>query len=849
MAATRGAQPSREHPVILAGAMLVAYVALAAWAEEFAVTPDGNLSVWYPPPGLVLVVLHLRGLRFWPVAILGELIGSIWIYDVAADFGTARVVLNAVGVTGAYALGAAILRAGAVRPGMATRYDLARFVLATFLVAAPLAALVGVGMQAWAGLDLDGGFLQAVATWWLGDAIGLLVIAPVGYAVARSAGSFGSWFRSALPSVGFFEVLEAVSVIAMPVAVFIILDDPYRALYLLLLPVVLVAVRHGAGPAAFAVLGSVLACTIAANRSEGGTIGRSDLQLLLLVLAMTGNAIGVLERLRRAATSRAQELAALFEASPDVVAIVDEESGVEWINPAGREVIGVAADGDVSAALERTLDDGAVQAALERGSWQGTVHVERDGGDAQLSQLVVRLPDEHGRRVGVVARDVTDLHRLTDQLARMTFTDDLTGLANRARLFERLGFALERGEPGAKHGLVLLDLDRFATLNDHLGHDVGDAVLQGVAARLSSVVRAGELLARIGDDRFAVLAEDIHDEYMAVRIAERLRSAVGGPWVGSLADDDSAWTELTVSAGVVVGDTGDDPDVLLRRADLALQRVKGAGGDSTSAYDRSLGERLADRVRIETLLRDALAGPGWPLRYQPVVRLEDGIVVGCEALLEPLAPPMEVIEVAEELGLIGRLGEQVLRTAVDQAVQWRERAPALVMGVNVSAHQLMDPVLPSRVHAELQRTGLPGRALVLEVTETAFTEDTPQAARAAVVLQDMGVQISIDDFGTGFSSLGRLRSLPADELKLDRSFVADLGMVPGADAIVAAVVALGAALGLGVVAEGVEDESARATLVDLGCRLGQGWLFARPMAPDAFAVWLDEHLEPGQVAG
>jgi integral membrane sensor domain MASE1 len=233
--------------------MLVAYVALAAWAEEFAVTPDGTLSVWYPPPGLVLVVLHLAGLRYWPVAIAGELIGSIWIYDVAADFGAPRVVLNAVGVTGAYAIGAAILRASGVRMGAVTRPDLALFVLATFLTAAPLAALVGVGMQAWAGLDLEGGFLQATATWWVGDAIGLLVIAPVGYALARTAGSFRSWLSDALPAVGVFEVGEAIAVIGVPIAVFVLLDDPYRALYVLVLPVVLVAIRHGAGPAAFAV--------------------------------------------------------------------------------------------------------------------------------------------------------------------------------------------------------------------------------------------------------------------------------------------------------------------------------------------------------------------------------------------------------------------------------------------------------------------------------------------------------------------------------------------------------------------------------------------------------------------
>jgi diguanylate cyclase (GGDEF)-like protein len=826
--------------------MFAAYFALAWWAQEFAVTQDGRLSVWYPPPGLVLVVLHLRGLRYWPVAVLGELVVSIAIYDVADDFGAFRTVVNAVGITGAYAIGAAIVRAGLVRPALARRYDLAWLVLATFLVAAPLAAAIGVGVQQWAGFELDGGFLKAMGTWWMGDAIGLLVIAPVGYALARTAGTGPHWLHRALGRVGIFEVFEAAAVVAMPIAVFMVLDDPYRALYLLLLPVVLVAVRHGAGPGAWAVLASVLTATVAANETEGGTIGRTDLQLLLLVLGMSGNAIGVLERLRRSATGRARELAALFEASPDLVAIVDDHNRVQWVNPAGRALLERTGVDAVALAHQGVVDEDATEVALQRGSWTGTVQMEVGESPVLLSQMVVRLPDEHGRRVGVVARDVTDLHDLTDQLRRLAFTDELTGLANRARLIERLGFALASTDPGAKQSLVLIDIDRFSRLNDHRGHDVGDAVLQGVADRLRSVVRSGEMLARVGDDRFAVLVENVHDEFAAVSVAERLRAAAGGSWVADLGGSTGggAVTELSVSAGVVLGGHGDDPDVMLRQADLALQRSKAAGGARSSAYDESLSRLLVDRVRIEVLLREALAGPGWPVRYQPVVDLRSGEVLGCEALLEPLAPPLEVVAVAEELGLIGSLSEHVLRAALDQAVVWRQRKPGFKVGVNVSALQLGDPVLPGRVNQELTRAGLPGDALVLEVTETAFTEDAPLASRAAKVLRDMGVQVSIDDFGTGFSSLSRLRSLPVDEIKLDRTFVADLGRLDGAESIIAAVVAMSAALDLKLVAEGVEEEHQRQALVDLGCAVGQGWLFAYPMAPQTFDAWLDSHLAP-----
>jgi diguanylate cyclase (GGDEF)-like protein len=832
-------------------ALLAGYVLLAAYAERFAVTPDGSLSVWYPPPGLVLVVLQRWGLRFWPTAIVAELVVSLVVYDVADDFGLPLTVANAVGVTGAYALGAVIIRRVTDGDGVLdVRADLAWFVLATFLVAAPLAALVGVGAQVIAGFELDGGFARAVVTWWVGDAIGLLVLAPVGYAALRRPGQLGAWVRDGLGRVGLFELGLAAAVPAMPIAVFAVTDPP-QPLYLIILPVVLVAVRHGAGPGAWAVLVSVLVTTVAAYEQGGDTIGRTDLQVLLLAVAMTGNAIGLLERLRRKASTHADDLGALMDVSPDLVAIVGEGGAVQWANPAGRRLLGFdAASGprDPDAIVPGPLipvdpafDGGAIAHALEEGTWQGSVRLERPDGERYLSELAVRLPDHHGRRVGLVARDVTDLRVLADQLTRLAFTDELTGLANRARLFERLSFAMERAEAGTLHGLVLIDLDRFAVINDHHGHDAGDAVLRGVSERLGSAVRAGELLARIGDNRFAVLLEDINDEFTAVAAAERLRVLAGGGWVSALGHDlDSI--ELCASAGVVIAQPVDEPDLVARRADLAIGQAKQAGGDRTCAYDSALSDRLGERIRIEGMLRDALGGGGWPLRYQPVVRLETVEVVGCEALLVPKAPPLEVIAVAEELGLIGRLGEQVLCEALAQAVAWRKVLPDLHMGVNMSAHQLLDPDFPEVVARELERSGVPADALVLEVTETAFADDLTDAVDAATALRGLGVQLSIDDFGTGFSSLGRLRSLPVDELKLDRTFVADLGKLDGAESIVAAVVALGAARSLGVVAEGVEEDAQRRSLLDLGCTLGQGWLFAYPMPPGEFEAWVGDHL-------
>jgi diguanylate cyclase (GGDEF)-like protein len=563
----------------------------------------------------------------------------------------------------------------------------------------------------------------------------------------------------------------------------------------------------------------------------GGTVGRYELQLLLLVLAVTGHALGMVERMRSRAVSRHEELVALVDASSDVVAVVDADGAVEWANPAARRLLGA------EPRLPIGLDEGAVTTALRRGSWRGSANVPGpDGEEVRLSQLLVALPAAvDGPKVGIVARDVTDLHRVADQLTRMAFVDQLTGLANRARLGERLGYALGSSvEVPRFHGVALIDIDRFAILNDRLGRAAGNRILQAIAERLKDNVRAGELLVRVTDDCFGVLLEDIPDTFSAVAVAERLRAAAGGPLGPEYGN-----AVVTASAGVVVGESGDDTDVVLRRADLALQRAKQSGGDTTMPYDPAMAERLGRRVTIEARIRAALDGDGWPLRYQPVVDLTTEAIVGCEALLEPIFPPLEVVDVAEELGLIGELGRQVLVAAVEQAVRWRQRLPDLRMAVNVSAQQLLDPAFPEQVDRVLRASGLPPQALVLEITETVFADDRIEAAIAATLLQGMGIRIAVDDFGTGFSSLGRLRAMPVDELKVDRAFVADLGRLPGAEAIVAAVVALGRARGLEVIAEGIETVEQRDILRSVGCGHGQGWLFAKPMPPSAFDDWLD----------
>jgi diguanylate cyclase (GGDEF)-like protein/PAS domain S-box-containing protein len=442
--------------------------------------------------------------------------------------------------------------------------------------------------------------------------------------------------------------------------------------------------------------------------------------------------------------------------------------------------------------------------------------------------------------------------RAEERLAHQALHDELTGLPNRGLLLDRLRHALARaGRDGSTVCVLFLDLDDFKLVNDTLGHAVGDELLVAVAARLRTALRDSdtvgrldaEMVARFGGDEFVILCEGLDHEGDAVCIAERLGRELARPIV--LAD-----RELVVTASLGLALSAGErstPDALVRDADAAMYRAKERGRGLYEIFDEATRSRVLARLGMETELRRALERDELRLFYQPIVTLQNGAIPGVEALVRWQHPdrgligPADFIPFAEQSTLIHSIGRWVLDEACRQAARWsRERPglPAIAVSVNLSSRQLADRHLVTAIAATLDETGVDPGLLTLEITESLLVQDMTSAVETLEALKALGVRLSLDDFGTGYSSLSYLTALPLDVLKLDRSFVSQLG-TDADPAIVAAVCEMAVALGMTVVAEGVELPAQLAILRELGCRFAQGYLFARPLPPEELREVLD----------
>jgi diguanylate cyclase (GGDEF)-like protein len=430
------------------------------------------------------------------------------------------------------------------------------------------------------------------------------------------------------------------------------------------------------------------------------------------------------------------------------------------------------------------------------------------------------------------------------RLERQANSDPLTGLPNRLRLTTHLEGALSRAHvAGRGIGVLFMDLDEFKTVNDNWGHESGDELLIVVARRLSAAVRGGELVARVGGDEFVIVCENIDAPADAVEVGRRILARLDDPVALRAAS-----IPITSSVGVTVArprDRAVSVEDLLREADTAMYRAKAAGGDGIVLFDESMRTEIAERIALEGSLRGALERQELRLYYQPIVDLRTGATTGFEALMRwqhetlGLVPPDRFIPVAEETGLIVKLGRWAIEQAVAQLAQWRRDFDTLTMSVNLSARQIRDPELVETVRRALERGGLPGAALCLEVTETTLMDDVETTAATIDALKALGVRLSADDFGTGYSSLAYLRQFPFDEVKVDRSFVSGLGRGGGDDdVIVGAVVSMATALSLSTVAEGVETAEQRDRLLGLGAHNAQGWLFCKALPAAQAAAYL-----------
>ena len=446
-----------------------------------------------------------------------------------------------------------------------------------------------------------------------------------------------------------------------------------------------------------------------------------------------------------------------------------------------------------------------------------------------------------GAAIGRSIRYAVERKALEMQTAHKALHDPLTGLPNRDLFHDRLTHAVTRAK---RHqsliGVMFLDLDRFKPINDTLGHAVGDKMLIALAQRLEDGLRGSDTPARFGGDEFVVLCEDVADEQHVVAIAERLQRAIAEPFM-----IDEHELTVTSSMGVVVTDGRDQSaGELIRNADAAMYRAKHQGVPY-EVFDEGMRTRVRARARIESDLARAVDEREFRLLYQPQVNLSSGEIVGLEAMIRWDHPERGVIEpsefmwLAEETGLITRIGEWALRQSCLQARAWQVRnGRPLRVTVKLSARQHRDPDLVDLVERVLTETRTQPGALCLEITESVAVDDAESALLTLNRLRELGVRLSIDEFGTGNSSLGSLKRFPLDMLKLDRSFVLGLATDPEDLAIVTAVIDLAHSMGLETIADGVETKDQVAALRELGCETGQGRYFARPRPSEAIAELL-----------
>jgi diguanylate cyclase (GGDEF)-like protein len=430
--------------------------------------------------------------------------------------------------------------------------------------------------------------------------------------------------------------------------------------------------------------------------------------------------------------------------------------------------------------------------------------------------------------------------RLNEEQA---FKDSLTHLPNRRLFRDRVGHALARAQRRpATSAVLFVDLDKFKDVNDSLGHPAGDELLTTVAERLRAVTRPGDTVARLGGDEFAILVEDIGAEDDAVGLSERVLEALAVPFV-------LRGKELTVGAsiGIAFSVPGHTVDELLRNADVAMYTAKGAGRGRFALFVPDMHTAVLRRIEMENYLRGAADAGEFILHYQPIIALATGRLIGFEALLRwqhptrGLLAPSEFLGLVEETGAITTIGAWALGEACHQARQWMDRFPGsqpLTMSVNLSPSQLFQPDIVDIVTAALGRAGLDPASLILELTEGVMIDDGPIVAERLQCLKALGVQIAIDDFGTGYSSLSYLRRLPIDILKVDKTFIDDIGAEHGDSTVARAIIRLAQTMELAIVAEGVEHAEQAAELRQLGCDFAQGYWFAKPLNVDGVEAML-----------
>jgi diguanylate cyclase (GGDEF)-like protein/PAS domain S-box-containing protein len=596
------------------------------------------------------------------------------------------------------------------------------------------------------------------------------------------------------------------------------------------------------------------------GRVDAAPIAVASVLLFVFVLARVAGLVSSLAESDSRQRSAAH-FQALVQSGSDLITLVDDGGTVTYQSPSIEKVLGIRTESVVGSPLRDLLhpDDASrllthLEAA-RAGSGSGVLEVRMRngaGGWQWVEALGNTIVDDLlGTGVVLTSRDVSERKTLEDQLTRQAYHDPLTGLANRRLFADRVAAALRsRGDQPIV--VMFVDLDDFKTVNDSLGHAAGDRLLVEVARRLVGAVRSGDSVARLGGDEFAVLLETEVEPDTAERIAARLIEVLREPLM-------LAETEVVAQAsiGVASASPGDQPDELLRNADLAMYMAKGSGKSRYEIYQPAMHAATVGRLELVADLRRALHRGEFRLHYQPTVSLTSGGVSGIEALVRwqhpdrGLVSPAEFIPIAEETGIIVPLSRWILGEACREAVRLPrpDGQPAISVAVNISPRHLADPGVVDDVALALAESGLDPARLVIEITESGLVGDSEDTIATMEALKRLGVRLAVDDFGTGYSSLAYLRRFPIDMLKVDKCFVDGLGSGGESGALVRAILQLAASMHMTTVAEGIEMQDQLTELSLLGCDLGQGFLLSRPVPADELAALLAAHVGETPTSG
>ncbi|HZV72368.1 MAG TPA: EAL domain-containing protein [Conexibacter sp.] len=835
----RGRGARLPAPLLLA-LVGIAYFGVAKLGLSFSQGHDIVSAVW-PPSGLALAAAIVFGPRVGPAIFLAALASNA---TGGSSLATAAGIATGNGL--AAVTGALLLARVGFDPALRRVRDVIALAILGAAVSTALNATIGTSSLLAAGVAHPSNLWAFWRVWWLGDLTGVLLVAPP-LLLLLVAGLPRARHRARIAEA---SLLAA----ALAAAMLIVLHEGVTLAFPIFPLIVLAAMRFRQGGAVLAALVvSTIAVIYTANGKGPFTGGAADMDLLraqvfvglaaltgLLVAAMRTEwerAEDALARLAESehALAEAQRLAHIgsweWEVAEDRIAWSDElhrifgvergsfdttyESSLTFIHPDDREL--------VSQEVERALRD--------PGPFRLEHRVLRPDGEVRTIEGRGRvIVDDDGRASKLLgtAQDVTEQRLAEQRLEHQALHDPLTDLPNRALFLDRLQHALTRSRrPGSSLAVYFCDVDDFKDVNDSLGHEIGDELLVALPPRLREGLRAGDTVARFGGDEFVILCEDLDSEAEAIRIAERIAEAFRLPF-----ELDGRPHHLSVSVGVVFvkGGQASAPEVL-RDADAAMYRAKGGGKGRFELFDAQMRASLVARLQTEADLRRALDDGELRLLYQPVLSLRSDAFVGAEALVRwqhpqrGLLPPAEFIAVAEDSGLIAPLGAWVLGEACRQAAAW---GAGRMVSINLSPRQLSHSDVPLLLERALEETGVDPAQLELEITENVLMEQSAGALAMLRRLKAMGVRLVLDDFGTGWSSLGYLKRFPIDGLKIDREFVDGLGSEPEDTAIVSAVLSMAQALELEVIAEGVETDAQLAWLRERGCGYAQGFLLGRP---------------------